>query len=444
MNIVPSVYNFYIELNDKNYVYNILSTSISQVNKNIYFALKNNNLEEIINSEYLTTLIDNNFIVNTDSNEYEEYFYFYNRTRFGISSTSLTVTIIPTYNCNLACKYCYEGQEKAEKKMNTTSVNNIQKFIERKIIESIESDIEIKKLIFRMFGGEPMLAKDIITKFCRETSEIADKYNLPAIYDMSSNLTLLDDDYIELIRKYKISIQVSIDGIKSKHDTRRITKNNSGSYDIICKNLKKLNTAGLKENIVIRLNIDKDNLNDAEQCLDDIHKYSNYIYYGMLHEYKGYNDKFSQCITCDSYSNILTTSLNNYLKKYGYSVPMTFGKESPCTINAENKFYIDPCLNVYKCELFVNKPECSVGTISDEGEFIPNKNFFHQMNYSPQNFTECISCKLLPLCASGCPAQKYLDSGDKNCRFTEKNCVYTENDLSLYLKYYIEDLSQKL
>jgi uncharacterized protein len=440
MKIIPSIYNFYIELNNKTYVYNILSTAISQVDEIIYYALKNNKLDEITNNNYICALIDNHFIVNANSNECEEYFYFYNRTRFGISSTSLTVTVIPTYNCNLACKYCYEGQEKPEKKMDSTSVNNITKFIDRKIIESNESDVNIKKLIFRMFGGEPMLAKDIIAKFCRQTTGIANKYNLPAIYNMSSNLTLLDDDYVELIRKYNISIQVSIDGIKSKHDVRRITKNNSGTYDIICSNLEKLNKAGLKENIVIRLNIDKDNLKDAEQCLDAVHKYSNYIYYGMLQKYKGYNDKFSQCATCDSYSNILTTSLNTYLIKYGYSVPMTFGKESPCTINAENKFYIDPYLNVYKCELFVNKSECSVGTISDEGEFIPNKNFFHQMNYSPQNFTECISCKLLPLCASGCPSQKYLDSEDKDCRFTEKNCVYTENDLSLYLKYYIENL----
>jgi len=97
---------------------------------------------------------------------------------------------------------------------------------------------------------------------------------------------------------------------------------------------------------------------------------------------------------------------------------------------------------VYKCEILVNNKTTCVGKINDDGDFIPNALFYHQMNYSPQKFPECLKCKLLPMCATGCPAKSYI-SGKKSDGILERgHCEYTEEDLDRYLKFYVKSTLQ--
>lgn len=52
------------------------------------------------------------FLIELNSCEENEFFYFFDSIRFKQASDVLSVTFIPTYNCNLACPYCMQGQEK--------------------------------------------------------------------------------------------------------------------------------------------------------------------------------------------------------------------------------------------------------------------------------------------------------------------------------------------
>lgn len=93
------------------------------------------------------------------------------------------VYIIPTYKCNLDCPHCdiHKRKDNYNEDNFFTSLNNI----------------DSKEYI--LFGGEPLLNRPLF-KRCVESNKIT---------SLSSNLLLLDEEYIELIKRYNLSIATS-------------------------------------------------------------------------------------------------------------------------------------------------------------------------------------------------------------------------------------------
>lgn len=135
--------------------------------------------------------------------------------------------------------------------------------------------------------------------------------------------------------------------------------------------------------------------------------------------------------------------LMELLKEYGYCMTPEFGKMQPCAIGGENKFNIDPYLNVYTCELAVNQPELRVGIIDEEGEFIPNNKYYKMMNHSPSLYKECMECKLMPMCATGCPTKAYIRDGKRDGNINKPYCMHTEEELLNYLEHYVDSLEKE-
>jgi len=429
-----SFYNILFDVNENHYLYNTLSTALVQINDKVFSAVKNNDITSI-DDQYIEEMLNQHFLIDRLTNEADEYLYFYNYTRFKKSAKSLAVNFIPSYICNLACPYCMQGQNKTNDSIDVKNIDKIFSFVSNTIEDSFTSGATITKIYTHLYGGEPMIQKASSIYFCDGITNIAKKYNCEIFYSMTSNMTLLDDEMIKLMKKYQIYVQVSIDGTKEQHNKRRIFKDGSGTYDIILKNLQRLQEAGLKECVVIRLNIDKDNLQDAERIFTTVREYSNDVYFGFIDSFKGYNDLFSsQCISNDIYPEVVSQTFNDIYQKYGQPTSLSFGKMSPCALNSENKYFIDTFLNVYKCEMLLNQQENKIGYIDNNGQLIKTAGFYNQMNRTPQKFPECITCKLLPLCAGGCAGKAFFNTGTIN----KSHCMFSEEALIVYLKDYIK------
>jgi uncharacterized protein len=436
----PSFYNFYFHLDNTPFVYNTLYTSLAQLDENTRDSLENNKLEGI-SQNMLDSLVGQHFVVPKDYTESKEYLYFYDRVRLGGGAKLLSITLVPTYNCNLACPYCLQGLNKKNTNMTPEDVMKVVTFARKTIANSRSVGVPISRINVRLYGGEPMMQKRCLSIFCEEMKKVADEYSCAVNYSMVSNMTLLDDELFELIKKFNINVQVSIDGTEEEHNKRRIDRKGRGTYTVITNNLKKLKEAHMEENVVIRINLDKDNLHSAETVMENVHQYSTDVYFGYLENFQGFNDACTNCLEKKPLPvSEVTEKLNVIMRKYGYRVPEEFGKMAPCALNFENKFFVDCYLNVYKCELALNQPELSVGTISDEGEFIPNKNFYRQMDHSPRNMPECMACNLLPLCGGGCAAKAYIESGAKDGNLDRSYCACTKESLEIHLKNFVQRL----
>lgn len=433
-----SIYNHLFEKNNKYYAYNLLSTSIISLDEKHYNLFKNNDINGFDNEE-VVFLLKQGFIVDIDAEEFKKYQYYYDKTRYNTTAKILALCFIPTYGCNLACPYCYEGKNKSFKKINKEDIDSILSFYEKKLLENTQGE-PINQVEILLYGGEPLMDIDSLEYFCNGIDAISKQYTIKIYYSMVSNLTLLNDRIIDLIKKYKILTQVSIDGTKNEHDKRRIFQNGSGTYDLIQRNLTKMCDAGLSEYITLRLNIDTENIETVEDVFLNAKQYTNDIYFGVLSSYKGANDDFqSTCVNSECPESLLLNTHELY-RRINLPVPQKFGKKGPCSINSENKYIIDCYLNVYKCDLLVNHPECAVGKILKDGEFVCNENYFKQMSFSPCSNIQCVKCKFLPLCGGGCPATEYLNSGRTNADISFPSCEFNEEKLSSALKDFVEEI----
>ena len=434
-----SFYNHFFELDGHEYVYNILSTGILEINQTIKKSLQSSSFDNLSIDE-IDTLLEEGYIIFEDTNEAEKYEFFYNNIRFSDGAHKLQIMFIPTYSCNLRCPYCYEGQNKSTKVITRATVEKMLLFVNKQI-EANKATTPIDCIGISLYGGEPLLAKKELIHFCDGILDIAKKNKLRTIFDMTTNFVLLDDEIIELIKKCNISVQVSIDGPKEEHDIRRIRIDKSGTYDAIVKNLKKVNDVGLKDNITIRINVDSYNIDKIEGVFSEMIQYSNDVYFGILTKYENFNDGYKcDFLNENSLADTFVTKLNSLYTKYSLTFPQRFGKKSPCSLNSLNKWVIDYNLDVYKCEMVINNSSNAVGKIDKDGNFIPNDRYYSQMSFSPFKFEHCKTCKLLPLCGAGCPAKTFINQKEQTKRLVDcYNCDYTEESLTVLLKDYVKN-----
>lgn len=166
----------------------------------------------------------------------------------------MSTTFWVTTNCNLNCKYCYEGEEKLNKIMSKEVIDKAIDFTLNNLSNAEED------LIVAIHGGEPFLAFDkmkyIVGKFKYRCKEL--EKNL--IFLTTTNATILNDEIIDFIVNEMPDITVSIDGTKETHDKNRPFKSGLGSHDIALENSLKL--LKLLPNIRLRMTFDSDSAGD--------------------------------------------------------------------------------------------------------------------------------------------------------------------------------------
>lgn len=151
------------------------------------------------------------------------------------------ITFIVTKNCQLACKYCYLVGKNSKERMTWEVAKNAIDYI-----LANEEDFKEESVIWDFIGGEPFLEIDLIDRICdyikmemyRLNHHWFDSYR----FSFSSNGINYDStkvqDYI-LKNKNHLSIGITIDGTKRKHDLNRIWKGvgEHGSYEDVVRNI---------------------------------------------------------------------------------------------------------------------------------------------------------------------------------------------------------------
>lgn len=141
-------------------------------------------------------------------------------------------TIWLTTDCNLRCRYCYEGVEKKAIIMEQDLAVQVVDFI----CETFDDKNE--ELCIDFHGGEPLLNYKILVFFVETLQDRIP--NCKKNYSLTTNATILNEEQIEYLTKNIKNISVSIDGCREKHDCNRIFPNGKGSYDIAIENSLKL------------------------------------------------------------------------------------------------------------------------------------------------------------------------------------------------------------
>jgi len=161
------------------------------------------------------------------------------RTNTWEEGNSKSITFIVTEDCQLECKYCYlVGKNKS---------NKMEFEIARKAIDYLLGDKELiteNSVILDFIGGEPFIEIDLIDRICDYFKIKAYELNHPWFnsyrFSFSTNGLMYNDKRVQnYISKNKshLSIQITIDGTKIKHNLQRVYPGGRGSYDNVVKNI---------------------------------------------------------------------------------------------------------------------------------------------------------------------------------------------------------------
>lgn len=168
------------------------------------------------------------------------------------SGRAKSITFIVTKDCQLACKYCYLVGKNTKERMSWE--------VAKQAIDYIldhEQEFRDESVIWDFIGGEPFLEIDLIDKICdylkvemfRRNHHWFNSYR----FSFSTNGINYGTEKVQRFIKKNInhlSVGITIDGTKRKHDLNRIYKTpdmergimpspgeEKGSYDDVVRNI---------------------------------------------------------------------------------------------------------------------------------------------------------------------------------------------------------------
>lgn len=149
------------------------------------------------------------------------------------------ITFVVTEDCNLICKYCYITGKNTKNKMSFETAKKAVDYILNHPDEFPESSV-----IWEFIGGEPFLEvglMDQITDYIKkEMYRLDHKWFENYRISISTNGLLYHTPEVQRYIKKNLnnlSLGISVDGNKLKHDLQRIKPDGSGSYEDVVKNV---------------------------------------------------------------------------------------------------------------------------------------------------------------------------------------------------------------
>ena len=314
------------------------------------------------------------------------------------------ITIAPTLACNFNCPYCFEKHDD-NSFMDLETQEKTLEFI-KKILSFSKKD----KLHIHWFGGEPLLAIDIIENISKDIIKYCEDNKIQYSSSMISNGYLFNQKNVDILNKYKINyIQITLDGLEKVHDLTRHLINGNGTFEKIINNLKEVHYNGV---IHIRNNVYNDNKQDCgplKKLIEIIQKQSkNIITYGSAPVINNPGEERENQVNFLSVED----GIDFELKRNNNIIPKC--KTNHCQVSSLYFICIDPNGKLYKCWEDYGFEERSFGNIENWDIANPYNTaskidiLTKYINCAGIFDSECYNCNLLPICAGDCPNKKFF------------------------------------
>lgn len=387
-----------------------------------------------VTNEEKSILIKSGIYIDNENSEYKQLNYLKNRIS-NITGKINTVYIIVSNNCNLKCKYCFiENNIKNNNEIKNMNYNVIDNFLEKYSLYLKSQKIVSANIIF--YGGEPLINWDIV-KYCVEKGRNLFPFNFSII----TNGTLLNDEKLDLIKKYNVGIGISIDGPKIINDTNRIFKNKTLSvYDTIINQIEQLKNHNI--NFSLSVTISDIFIKNQEKILNWIEKLDvRNVNYNLMHFNKPntYLEEYYKNAThflIKSYEKLkpLDISDDRINRKIDSFVKHQFNF-ADCAAITGNQITIKPNGEVTVCQGNLRTNENTLGNIlyDDFNKIVDNEQ--RKIWFKEQTLLkdECLNCEALFICGRGCCLQSEQAFGNKS-KIDKGFCAHTKISFDWLLK----------
>jgi uncharacterized protein len=463
-----SYYNFLIEDPDGIFylLYNSLYNGLYKINRTQFELLQGFEKKRIcteadvdsLDNDFKIMLLTNNVLIDSRVNEKDVIEKREKLIKKGINKKDkITLTLVPTNNCNLDCIYCFEGEKRHKGVIKKEIFDTLLMRIENEMITQNCTSLHII-----WYGGEPMLGLKIINEYSPLLIDLARRHCLRYDSSMVTNGTLLNSKRWGNLIENKINkVQITIDGNEITHNIHRPHVSNlKNSYQQIINALEQV-PEGIK--VTIRVNCNKAVVATLPSLLKDLDKRSIWPHKAKqlrIRLAKMINYPNSKISSDEILSDEEFTAISETFRYQSFKYASKWAKErnlplpkwafrlpdlSPffCgTTHHPYGFVMDQYGFLYKCWNYVNDTKCRLHHINK-----PYKEIFHNqdciklLDFSKLSDNECLNCKYVPICNSNCPIDR-LENRKRCCEWKynlEKHLVseyrrYLENPSSIIFK----------
>ena len=330
---------------------------------------------------------------------------------------ALSITFVPTLDCNLNCIYCYS--KGGDSKLYMSSI------LAKKFLKKMYNPKKHNAIYLRFAGGgEPFLNFSCIKEITQTAKEILDNMTIHCITNGTFN-----EEQMSWILKNKPQMRISYDGLEFQK-TQRPFKDGRDSSDLIRNNIKEL--IKNKIEVITQSTITSLNIN----CLNEIIKENYNLGVKTIKMEPVYITENSRG------NNKLNVSPEEFVSNFLNA--LRFIKENKLDIQIDTAYFSRPTLGHYcsmatgniiltptgeisscveitnNCDLHSN--EVFYGKFNKESEEIRfdnhKKDSFKKLHFS--NFTKCLSCNLKLICRGGCPLRRIWNQNEHTCQISKK------------------------
>jgi uncharacterized protein len=182
-----------------------------------------------------------------------------------------TFFITPHLTCPLGCVYCFENQarnpESRRVRLTVEDLDSIERFIQGRCEEK---GLMPHQVTIVLFGGEPLMP--VLREFNQRLVELAHRRNY--FWRINTSGVSLDEDYLNLISKYRETLQevdITIDGPMDTHNRLRPLANGSESYSLVKRNVDRLLARGIR--VMVKTNVGKDTIANLARFISEMTAY---------------------------------------------------------------------------------------------------------------------------------------------------------------------------
>lgn len=403
--LIQSIYTYIFSRGENFYLFNSLSGLFCEISKKTFIALYEHSYSTLDN-DTIEFFKEKNVLI---PNEEKYLYYLESKTQFNMAmaaNTELGLILIPTTHCNFNCPYCFES------KHDTLSMTDE---VEDQLFNFISKHENSKSIKLTWYGGEPLLGINRIKSIWKRLQkECPDK---PVTnHSIVTNGYLINEDVINFFQESHLdSIQITLDGEINNHNKTRCLKSGEPTFERIFNNILRLAANLPSTEIIVRVNINRENLGDytsVEKRIKMEGRNNIYVYPGFIREdcKDGCNFCYNTISNGRDYYNFVKQANGNGSKLECY--PSNDGAKG-CIMSSINSYIIGPQGEIYKCWNDIGYKDRIVS-------YIQNKNKGHRLRLvrylsetSPFSDSQCKDCYVFPICKGGCGHYRYRNKYEK-------------------------------
>lgn len=364
-------------------------------------------------------LADLGFIIDDHVNEENRALFLHQSMH---RTDTMHLVVMPTEACNFRCTYCYQTFPRG--KMKKEIREGLKKFI-------IQKAGSLQTLNISWFGGEPLLALDVIEELSECILNTVQKHEITYSAEISTNGYLLtEQSFRTLLNCHVRRFMITLDGMAEVHDSRRFLASGEKTFATIIENLKTIKQIDEDYEINIRINFDEKNLNHVPEFLNELgalfggdHRFQ--ILCRPVGRWGGAND--GDLPICDDRK--AETKIWEFTEYgLGQGLNMSSAIEaalmptgSVCYAAKPHSLAIGADGQLYKCTCSLDEEFNKVGNLLPDGTIeIDYDKFSLWVTSGEEKDKGCQSCFFRPSCQGNhCPLYR-IRKGERPCSFEKK------------------------